>query len=71
MVDYNPSVARGQVRADVDEGLRAYLSKVYMLMAVAMVLTAGVAYFVGTNEALMATFFQGPVRWVVMFAPLI
>ncbi|MEM9726793.1 MAG: Bax inhibitor-1/YccA family protein [Pseudomonadota bacterium] len=71
MADYQPSVAQGGVRADIDEGLRAYMNKVYMLMATAMVLTGGVAFYVGNNAALLETFFTGPIRWVVMFAPLI
>ena len=57
--------------AAIDEGLRAHMSKVYGLMSGAMVVTALVAYMVGNNEALLATLFTGPVRWIVMFLPLI
>jgi FtsH-binding integral membrane protein len=53
--------------AQIDEGLRAHMTKVYGLMSVAMVLTGGVAWAVGTNEAIFAT----PLKWVVMFAPLV
>ncbi|MEM0978128.1 MAG: Bax inhibitor-1/YccA family protein [Pseudomonadota bacterium] len=55
----------------IDEGLRAHMNKVYGLMSVGMLVTAAVAWIVGNNEALLATFFTGPIRWVVMFAPLI
>lgn len=57
--------------AQIDEGLRAHFNKVYGLMSVAMVLTGAVAWAVGTNEAMLAAIFATPMKWVVMFAPLI
>ncbi len=57
--------------AQIDEGLRAHMNKVYGLMAVAMVVTGGVAWAVGTNETMLATIFGSPLKWVVMFAPLV
>ena len=63
-------------RAQIDEGLRAHMNKVYGLMSVAMVVTAGVAWGVGTSDALLSIF-RDPMTlrpnilgWVVMFAPL-
>jgi FtsH-binding integral membrane protein len=63
-------------RAQIDEGLRAHMNKVYGLMSVAMVVTAGVAWAVGTSDTLLAIF-RDPMTlrpnilgWVVMFAPL-
>lgn len=63
--------------AQIDEGLRAHMNKVYGLMSVGMLLTGGVAWAVGTSDALMSIF-RNPVTlqpnilgWVVMFAPLI
>jgi uncharacterized protein len=63
-------------RAQIDEGLRAHMNKVYGLMSVAMLVTAGVAWGVGTTDALLAIF-RDPMTlrpnilgWVVMFAPL-
>ena len=41
--------------AEIDRGLQAYMSKVYALMAGAMVLTGVVAYVVGSNASLMAS----------------
>jgi FtsH-binding integral membrane protein len=35
-----------------------------------MVVTGGVAWAVGTNEALLQAIFATPLKWVVMFAPL-
>lgn len=57
--------------ARIDEGLRAHMNKVYGLMSVAMVVTAGVAWAVGTNEAMLSIVFGSPLKWVVMFAPLV
>jgi FtsH-binding integral membrane protein len=71
--------------AQIDEGLRAHMNKVYGLMAVAMVITGVVAYVVGTDFAravageptmllpvgLLQAMFTSPLKWVVMFAPLI
>jgi uncharacterized protein len=63
-------------RAEIDEGLRAHMNKVYGLMSVAMLVTAGVAWSVGTSDALLSIF-RDPLTlrpnilgWVVMFAPL-
>jgi FtsH-binding integral membrane protein len=70
--------------AQIDEGLRAHMSKVYGLMAVAMVITGVVAYLVGTDFAravageptaiipagVLQAMFSSPLKWVVMFAPL-
>ena len=56
--------------AQIDEGLRAYMNKVYGLMSVAMIITGVVAYVVGTSETMLIAIFQSPLKWVVMFAPL-
>lgn len=60
----------------IDEGLRAHMNKVYGLMSVAMLVTAGVAWAVGTSDALLSIF-RDPMTlqpnilgWIVMFAPL-
>lgn len=64
------SVGAGARTAQIDEGLRAHMSKVYGLMAIGMAITGVVAYAVGTNEALLQAIFATPLKWVVMFAPL-
>ncbi len=61
-------------RVQIDEGLRAHMNKVYGLMSVAMLVTAGVAWGVGTSDLLnfLRTAEGGMtiLGWVVMFAPL-
>ena len=73
MADLN-SIRMGQAgarSAQIDAGLRAHMNKVYGLMSVGLGVTGLVAWFVGTNEALLAQIFTTPLRWVVMFAPLV
>ncbi|NRP12748.1 Inner membrane protein YbhL [Aliiroseovarius sp. xm-m-379] len=64
-------------RAEIDAGLRAHMNKVYGTMSVGLLLTAGVAWAVGSNDALLSIF-RDPMTlspnilgWIVMFAPLI
>ncbi|NEX47113.1 Bax inhibitor-1/YccA family protein [Pseudotabrizicola algicola] len=73
MADYTTirTAGAGVRAAQIDEGLRAHMNKVYGLMSVGMVLTGGVAWAVGTNETMLAAIFGTPLKWVVMFAPLI
>lgn len=50
MADYQSAVRRtGVASADIDAGLRAYLTKVYTLMGVAMIITGVVAYVFGND----------------------
>ena len=75
MADYNTirtvGAGAGPRTAEIDQGLRAHMNKVYGLMSVGMLLTGGVAWAVGTNDAMVNAIFGTPLRWVVMFAPLI
>jgi uncharacterized protein len=80
----SPTVARREA-AVIDRGLQAYMSKVYALMTGAMILTGLVAYVVGMDfravvnqepttvfpPEVIVAMFSSPIRWVVMFAPLI
>ncbi len=67
----------GGVRAaEIDQGLRAHMNKVYGTMSVGMLITFAVAWAVGTSPALLAIF-RDPITlqpnilgWIVMFAPL-
>ena len=70
-------------QAAIDEGLRAYMLKVYNYMTIGLLLTGFIAYFFGkasivTNEMgqivgvtqVGALLFGSPLKWVVMLAPL-
>ena len=73
MADFQTTrpVGVGSRTATIDAGLRAHMNKVYGLMSVGMAITGGVAWAVGTNDALLAAIFSTPLKWVVMFLPLI
>ena len=70
MAEYQTIRTVGAQTAVIDQGLRAHMNKVYGLMSVGMLLTAAVAWGVGTNDMLVAAVFGTPLKWVVMFAPL-
>ena len=73
MAEYDTirTVGAGARTAEIDAGLRAHMNKVYGLMSVAMVITAGVSWAVGTNEAMLTAIYTTPLNWVVMFLPLV
>jgi FtsH-binding integral membrane protein len=78
MADYQTirTAGVGTRTAQIDEGLRAHMNKVYGLMSVGMLLTGAVAWAVGTSDALMQVLrtAEGSITilgWVVMLAPLI
>jgi len=71
----NPAVGRAD--AGIDQGLRAYMLKVYNLMALGVALTGLVAYafaeMAGTREALTPfgyAIYSSPLRWVILLAPI-
>jgi hypothetical protein len=82
MADYRNNPARyapatGAVRTEIDEGLRAYMLRVYNYMAVALALTGVAAYGTfnlavsdGQLTQLGALLYASAFRWVVILAPL-
>ena len=73
MADYQTTrpVGAGTQTGTFDAGLQTHMSAVYRQMSVAMVITAAVSWAVGTNDAMVQAIFMTPMKWVVMFAPLI
>ncbi len=57
-------------RAEIDEGLRSYMLRVYNYMASGLALTGIVAYLVSQSPAAMHAIFGTPLYWLVIFAPL-
>jgi FtsH-binding integral membrane protein len=80
MAEYNTirtTGVAGANAAQIDEGLRTHMNKVYSTMSVGMLLTFAVAWAVGTSPNLLAVF-RDPATlqpnilgWIIMFAPLI
>ena len=54
---------------EIDQGLRAYMLKVYNYMASGLVLTGVVAMATSQSEGLMQAIYGTPLHWVVMLAP--
>lgn len=82
MADFNnyqnrTAQSHAQTGALIDEGLRAYMLKVYNLMALGLAITGVAAYLTwqmavadGQLTAFGQLLYTSPLRWVVMLAPL-
>ncbi|KPF45034.1 Bax inhibitor-1/YccA family protein [Rhizobium sp. G187] len=72
--NYQSRTGNAQSATMIDEGLRAYMLKVYNLMALGLAIT-GVAAFATfqmavSSPAFAQAIYGSPLRWVVMLAPL-
>lgn len=56
--------------ASMDEGLRAYMLRVYNHMGLGLAISGLISYVVGTNESLYQTLMSGPLAYLFIFAPL-
>ncbi len=65
------SFAQGRTAgsADIDEGLRSFMLKVYNYMGLGLALTGAVAFFVSTSPAFMQAIFGTPLQYLVMLSP--
>jgi len=79
MADLDRRYAQGTTvgRTDagvVDQGLRAYMIRVYNYMASGLAITGVVAYATATlattNEGFGQLVYESPLKWVIIFAPL-
>ncbi len=78
MADYNTiRTGAGTRAAEIDAGLRAHMNKVYGTMSVGLLLTAAVAWAVGSTPALISMLYNletgspNILGWIVMFLPLV
>lgn len=69
-LNYRTRTQTGVGARVIDEGLRAYMLRVYNLMALGVAVTAIVSLFVANNPALMATIAMGPAKWILFFGVL-
>jgi uncharacterized protein len=51
--------------------INSAMARVYGHMGLAVITSMIVSFLVGTNPALLAFFFTGALKWVVIFAPLV
>ncbi|MEM9969633.1 MAG: Bax inhibitor-1/YccA family protein [Pseudomonadota bacterium] len=79
MAEYQTVNTTAGVRtAEIDEGLRAHMNKVYGTMSIGMGITALAAWAIaglsvnadGQLTGLGQAIYLSPLRWVIMFAPL-
>ena len=52
------------------EAVNSAMGRVYAQMSLAVITSMLVSYFVGTTPELLAFFFTGITKWIVIFAPL-
>ena len=80
MAEFNTIRATAGARtARIDEGLRAHMNKVYGTMSVGMIITALAAWAIsglavtetGELSQLGVAIYASPLKWLIMFAPLI
>ena len=69
--------AAGTRAAEIDEGLRAHMNKVYGTMSVGMLITFAAAFAIsnlamqgGQLTPLGAALYTSPLKWVIMLAPM-
>ncbi len=60
-----PSAGRVGSQANVDEGLRSYMLRVYNYMGLGVAFTAVVVLFLLNNPQIMKTVALGPMKWVL------
>jgi FtsH-binding integral membrane protein len=53
------------------EAINTSMARVYGHMGLAVVTSMIISYFVGTSPTLLAFFFTGVMKWIVMFLPLV
>ncbi|MBL6665064.1 MAG: Bax inhibitor-1/YccA family protein [Rickettsiales bacterium] len=53
-----------------DPALRDYMTKVYNMIAIALIISGAVAFLIANSPALLSAIYTTPLRWVVMLAPL-
>jgi FtsH-binding integral membrane protein len=73
---YSPAARAGAgARVGVDEGLRTFMLGIYNNMAMGLAITGLVAYgafrWAVSDPAVAQTLYASPLRWVIIFAPLL
>ena len=64
-------VSRGKTIIGRRDGLRSYINAVFAHMSLGLLLTAAISYLISTSPHLMEILFATPLRFVILFAPLV
>lgn len=65
------NISTGRTHVEVDEGLRSYMNGIYARMAGGVLVTALVAFAIGTTPALFNLLMGGPQAYLFIFAPVL
>lgn len=68
-MSYKPEIIT-RAGADIDQGLRSHMLRVYNYMAAALGLTGLIAYFIGTTSAINTLMANPVLFWVAALAPI-
>ncbi len=63
----SPTITRS---AEIDQGLRAYMLRVFALMGLGLAVTGLVAFFTAQSPAMLQTLYTTPLKWVIFLAPI-
>ena len=63
-------ISDGKVSNRSAQEVNAAMGRVYGHMSLAVLVSMLVSYFIGTSPELLAFFFTGVLKWIVIFAPL-
>jgi hypothetical protein len=70
MFGVNYTGGNGTIAFRTAASINEAMSRVYGYMGIAVIVSMLVSYFVGSSPELLAFFFTGTLKWVVIFAPL-
>ena len=68
---FGTSYTGGMLSYRSAEEINSAMGRVYGHMSLAVIVSMIVSYFVGTSPELLAFFFTGVMKWIVIFAPLV
>jgi len=68
---YYSSFVSADSKKTLDIGLKDYMAKVYNSMAIALLISGLIAFFVSSSPQLMQAIFGTPLKYVAIFAPFV
>jgi FtsH-binding integral membrane protein len=68
---FGTSYTGGMLSYRSAEEINSAMGRVYGHMSLAVIMSMIVSYFVGTSPELLAFFFTGVMKWIVIFSPLV
>lgn len=70
MENRNYNFTEGRAETQIDEGLRSYMNGIYARMSAGVLVTAIIAFAIGTTPALFNILMGGPQAYLFIFAPV-